>query len=347
MSLRLFPDGAAVAGFEPRPFPFPPALSRLLVQFEAGFAAEGIPVQARLAMPGAGERGPAVTLRWALGNAEGELTLPARMADRLLRAVEPAPQGAIDGATAALLLELALAEPLGRLDAACGEAVRLVELVPAASAPNLADFAVGIAGLFDGEPFVGTLRLPETAPLERLAASLPGPASRVDPPVALTVRLGLARLDAHTLRSLEAGDAVLLQQPGEGRVAVVAGEHLAALGRLDGSRVILEAAPARAANIGMGIWTMNENADADAKGVDVGPPNGSLEELQVTLVFELARQPATLQEVQALAPGDVIELGPLAEQRVSVLANGARIGQGEIVRVGDAAAVRLTRIAAA
>jgi len=389
VSLRLAAAGFVVTRFEPRPLPYAVGLSTLLAHADFGFEAEGVPVQGRLVAPAAGEAPPLATLRWTLGAVAGELVLPARVTARLLHAVEPAPRGEIDGATAALLLELALAEPLGRLEAACSEAVRLVEVVPSASVPDPEGFVIGIAGLFDGESFMGSLRVPNAAMglFRRLAASLPALAAPINPPVALAVRVGVARIGMGLLRSLEPGDAVVLEQPAEARVVVAIGENLVALGRFDGSRVILDAQPRPAAATAMEIWTMSESAGSESAGSEsagsesagsesagsesagsesagsenagseragsgsmdatgVAPQDASLQDLQVTLVFELARRSATLREVQALVPGHVIELGPLAEQRVSVLANGVRIGEGEIVRVGDVTAVRLTRIAA-
>lgn len=324
----------------------------LLSRSDFTLDAEGVPLQGLLTAPADHDPGPLATLRWSLGGVAGELMLPDWIATRLLRAVEPDPQGEIDGTTAALLLEMVLAEPLGRLEAACGEPVELLEYGrPAASPapPGRGDAVLGIAGLFDGEPFAGTVRAPKEAlaALGRLAASPPASAGLIEPPIAIAVRLGLARLGTTLLRSLEVGDAVVLEQPSQGGVVIVAGENLAAPGRLDGSRAILEARLQRASATGMETWVMSENAERDVSGTEaIAPLDASMQEMQVTLVFELARQAASLRDVQSLAPGHIIELGPLAEQHVSVLANGARIGEGEIVQVGDATAVRLTRLAA-
>ena len=352
-AVKFAAAGSAATRFQPQPLPYPASLSTLLPRSSFAFDAEGVPLQGLLTAPTGHHPGPLATLRWSLGGVAGDLMLPEWIATRLLRAVEPDPRGEIDGTTAALLLEMALAEPLGRLEAACGEPVELLEYGrPAASpaSPACSDALLGIDGLFDGEPFASAVRAPKevVAALERLAASLPASAGPIEPPIAVAVRLGLARLGAMLLRSLEIGDAVVLEQPSPGGVIVVAGENLAAPGRLDGSRVVLEARPQRASATGMEVWVMNENTGRGVSGAEgVMPLDASLQDMQITLVFELARQAASLRDVQSLAPGHIIELGPLAEQRISVLANGARIGEGEIVRVGDATAVRLTRLAAA
>lgn len=357
-AVRLAPAGSVAKRFQPRPLPYPASLSMLLPRSDFTLDAEGIPLQGVLTAPAGHDPSalatlPLTTLRWSLGGVAGDLTLPEWVAARLLRAVEPDPREEIDGTTAALLLEMALAEPLGRLEAACGEPVKLLEYGhPAAlpASPGRGNALLGIAGLFDGEPFAGAVRAPEEAlaALGRLAAFLPASAGLIEPPVVVAVRLGLARLGATLLRSLEVGDAVVLEQPPQGGIVIVAGESLAAPGRLDGSRAILEARLQRASATGMETWVMSENAERGVSGAEgVAPLDASLQDMQVTLVFELARQAASLRDVQSLAPGHIIELGPLAEQHVSILANGARIGEGEIVRVGDVTAVRLTRLAAA
>ena len=351
-ALTLVPARLPATLFQPRPLPYPAGLSPLVSRSQFAFDVEGIPVQGRLTAPAADGPYPTTVLRWRLGSAAADLALPGWFTARVLRAIEPGLNGEIDGMTASLLIEMALAEPLARLEAACGESLELIDEKRPAAAPGLADendIVLGIAGLFDGEPFAGAVRAPMQAmeALQRLATPLPAAAVPVEPPIAIAVRLGLARLEARLLRSLEPGDAIVLEQPLDAAVVIVAGERLTATGRLDGAGVILDTRLQPATRTAMEIWLMTENAAPDAPRPDsVAPQETPLHDLQVTLVFELARQAAALRDVQSLAPGHVIELGLLAERHVSVLANGAKIGEGEIVRVGDATAVRLTRLAA-
>jgi type III secretion protein Q len=79
---------------------------------------------------------------------------------------------------------------------------------------------------------------------------------------------------------------------------------------------------------------------------DAAMPAGALEQsaldaIEITLVFEVGRVALTLPEVRALAPGRLLPLPGGAAPRVDVLANGRRLGTGEIVRVGEELAVRL------
>ena len=352
-ALSVVSPGAAVAFFQPRPLPCPAVLSPLLSNADFAFDVEGFPVRGRLVEPSSDGQHPLATLRWRLGGVIVHLVLPDWLTTRLLRTAEPEPNGEIDGMAAALLLEMVLADPLSRLEAACGEPLELMDdkRPTTALGPVIGnDIVLGVTGLFDGEPFVGALRAPMEAmgALRRLAIASEVPNAPIEPPIALAIRFGLTRLDATLLRSLEIGDAIVPERTPEAAVVIVAGERLTAPGRLDGSRVILEARPRQAVETAMETWLMTEHAGPDLlpNPESLAPQETALQDMQVTLVFELARQAATLRDVRSLAAGHVIELGPLAERRVSVLANGSKIGEGEIVRVGDVTAVRLTRFAA-
>lgn len=338
MSLSAWVDGAAVRLFRAPELGYPVAVSALLGHVPMHFDVERRSVEVALAPP-LEQVENSTSIGWTAGTFAGELMLPTRTIRDVLRSVEPLLHELPVSAVSALLLELALAGPLSRLEAALGETVRLVDVKQAAPAPD--QLRVGLDCAYDGEPFAGCLLLPHDAVpvLQRLARQRrTGPT--VEPPLVLAVRLGLARLDLTTLRSLAPGDAVLVERPAEGRAAIVVGERRVALGHLTGTKLTLEAAPQPARAIGLEDWTM---ADDPLGGID--PEDASLDELRITLVFELGRKTATLAEVRGLAKGHVIELGPLAEQQVSVLANGRRIGQGELVQVGEAMAVRLTRLA--
>src|SRR5262249_52384648 len=85
------------------------------------------------------------------------------------------------------------------------------------------------------------------------------------------------------------------------------------------------------------IWCMNASVTEDN---DLA----ALNELPVRLVFELGRLELTLAELEVLGPGHVFALGRDQHQPVDILANGKRIGLGEIVAVGDALGVRVTRL---
>ena len=88
---------------------------------------------------------------------------------------------------------------------------------------------------------------------------------------------------------------------------------------------------------GVRNWTMQGREEAEAVASTYG-------DLRVTLVFEVGRRLFTLDEVRALAPGQVFDLGRDETVPVDILANGARLGRGEIVKVGASLAVRVIEL---
>ena len=73
--------------------------------------------------------------------------------------------------------------------------------------------------------------------------------------------------------------------------------------------------------------------------------SGSIDEVPVQIVFELGRMETPLAELETLQAGYVFELGKPLGQSVDILANGKRVGTGELVRVGEAIGVRVSKLA--
>lgn len=317
-------------GRAPARFPIDDAL--LTVRF----AADGL---AEVRNAGRGEA-PA-RLHWTLGGVESEVLLPAGVVTGLVAPLEETPDGTLDWATAPVLLELLLAPYLDRAEALLGQPIRLrtLERDWTDGAPD-SRAGVAVHGDVDGAPFAAWLRLAPNAldAAVRLARLLPaGPQLVPDPPVAVAARVGLARLRAGALASAQVGDAVLIEEGPlqRGQVMIVVGECRVAAAQWEGNMAILKEALRPAGSFGSGEWTMQGEQDGDPVGATFG-------DLRVTLVFEVGRRLATLDEVRGLAPGQVLDLGRDDTAPVDILANGARLGRGEIVRVGDALAVRIT-----
>jgi type III secretion protein Q len=72
---------------------------------------------------------------------------------------------------------------------------------------------------------------------------------------------------------------------------------------------------------------------------------GTLDSVPVTLDFEVGTLSMTLGQLAAIKPGYVFELAArLEEARVVIRANGAPVGRGELVAVGDTLGVQLLAI---
>lgn len=73
-------------------------------------------------------------------------------------------------------------------------------------------------------------------------------------------------------------------------------------------------------------------------------PTGGLNEVPVHLVFEVGRTEMPLAQLETIQAGYVFELGRPLSQTVDILANGRRIGTGELVRIGDGIGVKVVRL---
>jgi type III secretion protein Q len=87
--------------------------------------------------------------------------------------------------------------------------------------------------------------------------------------------------------------------------------------------------------------------DAQDPGVDLDLPGGpdALGELDIPVRFEVETVPVPLGDLEALAPGYVIELSaPLASAPLRLVACGRVVGTAELVAVGDRLGARITRM---
>ncbi len=86
----------------------------------------------------------------------------------------------------------------------------------------------------------------------------------------------------------------------------------------------------------------------DAAGAPTGQPAANnldmILDIPVNLTVELGRTKIAIRNLLQLAQGSVVELDGLAGEPMSVLGNGTRGAQGEVVVVNDKFGIRLTDI---
>ena len=357
------PDGYAgvPARFKPRLLPYQAAVASLFGRRPVEFTAGGIRFAIRFTPPDLtfrDARGEAMgdrrLLRFRVEGKEGAIVLPAPLTGRLLLAVEPAPLGPHDPAASALLLEFALKEALDTMEAASKLSIELSALdanpralpgcVEIGLAGTLSDSPEGATGATD---FQALLMLPETLlGLTRglVTATLPPDPGVPLPPAVFAIRIGIARLPAGLVASLRPGDAVIPDVSlAPDAALLVIGEHLATRVRIDGTRLLLENTPSPI-TANCREWIVPSGNTGSEDDYAIAPEDAHLGELQVILVFELGRRTVPLAGVRELACGSVLDLGPTGASVVTVLANGRRIAQGELVQVGETVAIRLTKV---
>jgi type III secretion protein Q len=301
--------------------------------------------RAPIALPGGWRVAPSLPL--PTGALRG---LDAAVAGQVVRIGLPPPVAAAWGAQVgdatldALLLEHALAAHLLPFEQAFGAPVRFDRLRP--DCPPLADAAVlGLSFDRGAERFSGSLSVPACllGPLADALDRLPH-AAELAPGLLLplSLRIAMTRLSLATLATLAAGDALLpLHGPlPERRLVAVLGERLCwpaqqVAGAAPGQVAVAITGQVVSAHHAHQEWIMSDPAPTPTAA------DAMLDEIEVTLAFEVGRVTLSLAEIRALAPGRLLPLPPRAAPRVDVLAQGRRLGTGEIVRIGDELAVRL------
>ena len=88
--------------------------------------------------------------------------------------------------------------------------------------------------------------------------------------------------------------------------------------------------------------------EAPMEGVSVEePPQQQMlspKKVPVSLTVEVAKIRINLDKLLKLKPGNILELGVQPEKGVSLVANGACVGKGELVQIGDVIGVKITQL---
>lgn len=163
-------------------------------------------------------------------------------------------------------------------------------------------------------------------------------------PVGAVLLAGSTSLPVRLVRSLRAGDALLLQDQAatlspDGAPSVmrlVVADTLHARVRVVQARWRLDAPPQPTTRAGK-ILSDNAGLDQD----DATPAVTDLDEIPVRLVFEAARLELSLGALRQLGTGSVLDVDAVPGT-VRILVNGRRVGDGELVSIDGRAGVRIT-----
>jgi type III secretion protein Q len=282
---------------------------------------------------------------FGLGSAKAHpiLSLPQSLVERLVSSIQEG-LGLPEEPLRSLLVELALA---GLLDALDAEVTMPSRLEP--SCPPGWDFNRVVLDIQWGDwRGRACLHLPRSddgaslaAVADLLGRMLEAPAAMDELPLSLAFEIGTSRLAIAQLSSWRPGDVVLLQTyyPASGKILVVLGRAAADADLADRAATLrgrFGPHPELAMEMSMNKADGGKASSADA--------NATLDQVEVTLTFELGRRTVDLRTLRAMAPGYVFDLGRDPEGPLDILANGKTIGSGEIVRIGDTIGVRATRL---
>lgn len=149
------------------------------------------------------------------------------------------------------------------------------------------------------------------------------------------------------LASVGPGSIVVMARQDAGTCLVRVGETLCTLVATDEGWCCASLEPLPQVTSGGGrFWSHHGQTMPDDR--DKTGRRASLQELRCTLTFEIGRRSITLAELAHWREGALVELDPpeLADgMEVTIRANGDVIGSGDLVRIDDRIAVRVTWLA--
>ncbi len=280
----------------------------------------------------------------------GALWLPNDLVEAILQGNHPDIDTArIDAADKALLVDAIENELIDRLSRASRAEIAVVSATVHGSVSDPIDFVFLAQPDAGGEPIPLALQC-HAVERDRIArAILAMPLQREAFPelkAEIAFRCGHTTISLNEFAELEVGCGISLDDTTlsfQKIVAVVAERFVQSCNwqtikpTLDGA--ILK--PVDATTI---HYTANANVNDQPKKPNPGAPTASVSEVPVHLVFELGRTEIPVAELESLQAGYVFDLGKPLSQTVDILANGHRVGTGELVRLGETIGVRVSRL---
>lgn len=162
-------------------------------------------------------------------------------------------------------------------------------------------------------------------------------------PISLGIEIGRTSLEVQSVRELESGDLIVIEEGPDlknSEVFVRPAHSTIYRGRLRGAEVKIESY--------MSVDTENvveyDNAFEAETGNLPAKRDGltSIDDIPVSVVFELGRRQITVSDLDQIQPGAVIELeNPVEQARIVVRVNGKAIATGSLAEVGEKLAVRI------
>lgn len=180
---------------------------------------------------------------------------------------------------------------------------------------------------------------------DRLASQPPvtGPlAERLALPAYAT--LGRVELSYDEFVQLEAGALVVMAQRDASRLAVRVDTAIYEFSAAENGWTCLGA---HAAPTDTARGARMDEANDPAAGAAEAPETISVSGIKVTLDFDIAQLSVPVSALSQWQPGSVVDIGVPAignELEVTIRASGDVIGQGDLVRIDDRLAVRITRL---
>jgi type III secretion protein Q len=272
----------------------------------------------------------------------GDAPLKAVLPVRALESLGLADSVAMDftSLAGAMVLELALLGVLEPIEQLAGLPLRAVDNTAKPQVQPVVTQLVMQVQLAQGAPLSVALHLSTDAAtlIADLLEQHATPAASGLPTLSLdvAVQTGEAQLSVGELRSLNPGDIVMLDHWPAGQALLVLDRRLQARAELDGETLKLLEQP-----IALNIekeHPMTETAASPSL-------DSTLDELPLKLVCQVGSVELSLAQLRELGVGSLVQLTPQMQDGVDLMVNGRRVGQGQLVKIGDGLGVRLLSFA--
>lgn len=301
---------------------------------------------------------PALKVRLAVGGASVQIELDSIAP---LFGSMALPFGEMPGIALRTLAAQAAAEAIAAIEAASGAAVAIEEVElrgePSDAAAGLPFFLEDSAS---GVRVRGTLSDEAAGLAASLCARWPQARSTLERvPLRCRFLAGHLRLTFREIQGISTGDLLLINRvaqttEGVGIALTVAGSALTLMrGQARGDTVqIMDDTGFEvegAETIEPPAWSDERTGDAGTAAGDIAADAAAdepdpFDSIELPLAFELGEQTLTLGELGSIAPGYVFRLPqPVAETSIAIRLNGRVVGSGQLVALGDALGVRVTR----
>ncbi|QND54421.1 hypothetical protein HB779_21100 (plasmid) [Phyllobacterium sp. 628] len=156
-------------------------------------------------------------------------------------------------------------------------------------------------------------------------------------PIPVQLLAGAQTLSVAEIAALQPGDTIMSESSVPGELCALCAGQLQARCIQSGQGILLTSnwSPATITRM-----------DTDEIPVERGTAmdEGAIDNLPVRVIFELARTDLSLREVKELAEGSIVPVAAISEGAVAIIANGRKIGQGDIVRLGEGLGVRILQL---
>jgi type III secretion protein Q len=309
---------------------------------------------------GASPGAESVEVTIAINGVDTRLFVPPGMIHRAARSFFGlAKDHAMPESLAAAALEASLEPLIARLEKAAGIEIAVRGIAVAGhDAADTAPFAFRLPAVPDG----GTIAVRPSA--ELALPKLPTTSWTTGDALMVRVPMVVAEVGVTVaeLEHLAAGDVIVLAGQTAANVAQVQlaiSTHTVIIAEVDGHRLTVARAgksmsntdaasgqkPAPAAKPAATAAKPAAAAPADPASPEPVVPPAAVEELPLSIVFDLGTVELSLAELKALVPGQVIDLARAPGNAVRVTVNGRRIGAGEIVEIEGRLGVRITELA--